>query len=183
MATPQKEPLRPVSAEERAALERVVQASSERLDRVRRATAVLAVAHGASFAHAARQAGFRSGTTIAGLVGRFNQHGLRALSIAGGRGRKPTYDPTARARVVATAQRAPERKPDGTGTWSLSTLERTLRREAFPRLGATPIRRVREDAGSSYQKTRTWCPTDTAERKRKSGIVRVTDPQTEAKRG
>ena len=183
MATPQKERLRPVTAEEWAALERIVRASSERVDRVRRATAVLTVAQGASFAHAARQAGFRSGTTIAGLVGRFNQYGLRALNIAAGRGRKPTYDPAARARVVATAQRPPERKTDGTATWSLSTLERTLRREAFPRLGATTIRRVLEEAGSSYQKTRTWCPTGTAERKRKSGIVRVTDPQTEAKRG
>ncbi len=181
MVTPQRAPLRPVTAEERATLERIVRASSERLDRVRRATAVLAVAQGASFAQAARQAGFRSGTTIAGLVGRFHQHGLRALSIAAGRGRKPTYDPPARARVVATAQRRPERKTDGTATWSLSTLERTLRREAFPRLGATTIRRVLQDAGSSYQQTRTWCPTGTAERKRKSGVVRVTDLQTAEK--
>jgi transposase len=183
MATPQKEPLRSVTAEEWAVLERVARASSGRLDRVRRASAVLAVAQGASYAHAARQVGLRSSTTIAGLVGRFNQHGLRALHIATGRGRKPTYDPSARARIVATAQRRPERKTDGTATWSLSTLKRTLRREAFPRLGATTIRRVLQDAGSSYQRTRTWCPTGTAERKRKSGIVRVTDPQTEEKRG
>ena len=81
------------------------------------------------------------------------------------------------------ARRAPTPEADGTATWSLSTLERTLRREAFPQLGATTIRRVLEAAGSSYQKTRTWCPTGTAERKRKSGIVRVTDPQTELKRG
>ena len=183
MATPQKEPLRALTPEEQTALERLARSSSERVDRVQRATAVLAVAQGASFAHAARQAGFRSGTTIAGLGGRFNQHGLRALSIAAGRGRKPTYDPPARARVVATAPRPPERKTDGTATWSLSTVERTLRREAFPRLGATTIRRVLQDAGSSYQQTRTWCPTGTAERKRKSGIVRATDPQTEEKRG
>ena len=79
--------------------------------------------------------------------------------------------------------RAPERKTDGTATWSLSTLQRTLRREAFPQLEATTIRRVLADAGSSYQKTRTWCPTGTAERKRKAGVVRVVDPQTEQKRG
>jgi hypothetical protein len=72
---------------------------------------------------------------------------------------------------------------DGTGTWSLSTLERTLRREALPRVGATTIRRVLQDAGSAYQQTRTWCPTGTALRKRKSGVVRVVDPQTEEKRG
>ena len=88
-----------------------------------------------------------------------------------------------RGRASSRRLSAPRSERDGTATWSLSTLERTLRREGWPRLGATTIRRVLQDAGSSYQKTRTWCPTGTAERKRKSGIVRVTDPQTEAKRG
>jgi transposase len=183
MATPQKEVLRPVTAAEWAALERLTKASSERLDRVRRALAVLAVAQGAAFSRAAQQVGFQSGTTVANLVSRFNQHGLGALSIAGGRGRKPTYDVAARAQIVTVAQRAPDRKVDGTATWSLSTLQRSLRQEAYPQLGATTIRRVLQDAGSSYQQTRTWCPTGTAERKRKSGSVRVTDPQTEEKRG
>jgi transposase len=182
MATPQKEPLRRVTAEEQAALERLAKASSERWDRVRRATAVLAVAQGEPFTQAARQAGFASSTAVAELVARFNRRGLTALTIAAGRGRRPAYAPGARARIVATAQRPPERKTDGTATWSLSTLERTLRREGFPHLGATTIRRVLQDAGSSYQQTRTWCPTGTAERRRKSGVVRVTDPETEAKR-
>ena len=183
MATMQRERLRPLTETERRELGAVVKASSERVDRVQRATALLAVAQGQGFAPAARQAGLASGTTVAELVARFNRRGLAAVRIAAGRGRKPAYDRAARARIVATAQRSPERKTDGTATWSLSTLERTLRREAFPRLGATTIRRVLEAAGSSYQKTRTWCPTGTAERKRKSGTVRVTDPQTEEKRG
>jgi transposase len=183
MATPQKEPLRAVTLAEQAALERLARSSSERVDRVRRAKALLAVARGQGFAAAAREAGFGSSTTVAKLVARFNAWGLAPVSIAAGRGRKPTYEASARARIVATAQRPPDRKTDGTATWSLSTLERTLRREAFPRLGATTVRRVLEAAGSSYQKTRTWCPTGTAERKRKSGVVRVTDPQTEEKRG
>jgi transposase len=183
MATPQKEPLRAVTAAEQTALERVAKASSERVDRGRRATALLVVVRGGSFAQAAQQAGLRSSSAVTALVARFNRRGLGALTIGTGRGRKPTYDPAARGRIVATAQRAPERKTDGTATWSLGTLQRTLRREAFPRLGGTTIRRVLQDAGSSYQKTRTWCPTGTAERKRKSGIVRVVDPQTEEKRG
>jgi hypothetical protein len=87
----------------------------------------------------------------------------------------------ARARIVSTAQRAPDRRTDGTATWSLSTLQRRLRQDGLPHLGATTIRRVLEDAGSSYQKTRTWCPTGTAQRKRKSGVVTVIDPQTEAR--
>ena len=96
---------------------------------------------------------------------------------------RPTTGPRGR-RIVATAQQPPTRRQDGTATWSLMTLQRALRQPgAFPRLGATTIRRVLEDAGSSYQRTRTWCPTGTAQRKRTSGVVRVTDPQTERKRG
>ena len=183
MTTVQQETVRRVTAEERAALERMAKASSERVDRVRRATALLAVVQGDAFAQAARRAGFRSSSSVAELVARFNRRGLGALTIAGGRGRKPTYDPEARARIIATAQRPPDRRADGTATWSLSSLQRRLRREGFARLGATTIRRVLEDAGSSYQRTRTWCPTGTAQRKRKAGIVRVVDPQTEQKRG
>jgi transposase len=183
MAPPQKEKLRSIGADEQICLERLSRAGSQRMDRVRRASALVSVAQGKSFAHAAHQAGFKSGSTVAALVARFNTQGLKALTIAPGRGRKPSYDSTARARIVATAQRLPNRKVDGTATWSLSTLERTLRREAFPQLGATTIRRMLERAGSSYQRTRTWCPTGTAQRKRKAGVVTVVDPQTEEKRG
>ena len=150
---------------------------------MRRAKALLAVAAGRSFAGAAREAGWRSATTVANLVGRFNAQGLGALSIGAGRGRKPTYDPEARAEIVAMAQRVPDRRQDGTATWSLSTLQRTLRKDTYPRIGANTIRRVLEQAGSSYQRTRSWCPTGTAQRVRKSGVVTVTDPQTEEKRG
>jgi transposase len=183
MGTPQKERLRDLAETERAALQRIVQASSERVDRVRRARALLTVAAGASFAAAARDAGLRSGTTVANLVARFNRQGLAALSIASGRGRTPTYDGSARAQIVATAQAAPDRKKDGTATWSLSTLQKRLRKEGLEQIGTNTIKRVLEDAGSSYQKTRSWCPTGTAQRVRKSGVVTVTDPKTEEKRG
>jgi transposase len=182
IAKPQKESLRALSSEERATLVQLVKRTSERVDRVRRARALLGVAEGASFATAARAAGMRSATTVADLVGRFNASGLAVLSIGGGRGRKPTYNPAARAEIVATAQRAPDRRQDGTATWSLSTLQRALRQTSYPRLGATTIRRVLEGAGSSYQRTRSWCPTGTAQRVRKSGVVTVVDPQTEEKR-
>jgi transposase len=162
MATPQKEQLRALTAEEQAVLERLVKRTSERVDRVRRARALLAVAQGEAFASAARQVGLQSGTAVANLVSRFNRHGLAALQIRAGRGRKPTYDGEARVQIVATAQRAPERREDGTATWSLSTLQRTLRRDQYPRIGTSTIRRVLEAAGSSYQRTRSWCPTGTA---------------------
>jgi len=149
MATMQKERLRPLILAEQRELMRITKASSERLDRVRRATALLAVARGRGFLPAAREAGLRSGTTVGNLVGRFNRDGLAALRIAAGRGRRSTYDTAARARIVATAQRPPDRRTDGTATWSLRTLERTLRRAGLPRLGATTIRRILREAGSS----------------------------------
>ncbi len=183
MATMQKERLRPLTVAEQRDLRVIRQASSERVDRVKRATALLALAAGQSFSSAAQAAGYRSPQAVTYLVRRFNRDGRGALRIAAGRGRRPTYDVEARARIVATAQRPPDRKVDGTATWSLNTLERTVRREGLPRVGATTIRRVLHDAGSSYQRTRTWCPTGTAQRQRKAGVVRVVDPQTEEKRG
>lgn len=183
MGAPQKEALRPLTAKEIRTLAQVGAAGSARVDRVRRATALLAVAQGQSFAQAARVAGLASGSSVAGVVTRFNQQGLAALVIASGRGRRPTYNGAARAQIVVTAQRVPDRKQDGTATWSLSTLQRALRRDGLAAVGTTTIRRVLREAGSSFQQTRTWCPTGTAMRKRKSGVVRVVDPQTELKRG
>lgn len=170
MARPRREPLRAVSAAERAEVERLRRSSSERTDRVRRAAALLATAQGQPFTAAAKRAGLASGSTVT------------ALTIAAGWGRHPTYD-AARASVFATAQRTPERRQDGPATWSLGTLERTARREGLPATGATTIRRQLRAAGSSYQRTRTWRPTGTAVRQRTSGPVTVTDPQTEQTRG
>jgi len=96
VARRQNEPLRSLSDSEWQALVAVVKATSERVDRVRRARALLTVAATGSFADAAGQAGFRSVTTVTNLVHRFNQRGRDALTIAAGRGRRPTYDPTAR---------------------------------------------------------------------------------------
>ena len=183
MPTPQREPLRRLSRAERAALQRIAKTTSARVDQVRRAIALLAVARTGVFIHAAREAGLRSGTTVADLVVRFNRHGLAAVRIARGRGRRAAYTLSARALIIATAQREPDRRTDGTATWSLSTLQRTLRRAGLPQVGTSTIRRVLQDAGSSYQRTRSWCPTGTAQRKRKSGVVTVVDPNTEEKRG
>jgi hypothetical protein len=114
-------------------------------------------------------------------VRRFDRRGLAARRIAPDRGRRPTHGAPARPRIVATAQRPPDRTRDGTATWTLSTLPRNSRRQAFPSLGAATIRRVLGGAGSSYRRTRTWCPTGTAQRNRTAGVVTVVDPRTEEK--
>jgi len=113
------------------------------------------------------------------VVRRFNARGLQALDIAPGRGRKATYGEAERARLVALAQRTPDREQDGAAPWSLTTLERAARGEGVPRIGAMTIRRVLRAAGRSSQRTRTWGPTGTAVRQRTEGPVRVINPETE----
>ena len=182
MGRPAQTQLRSLSREETIEVERLARATSGRADQQQRARAVLAVDQGQGFTQAAAATGYRSGDSVALVVRRFNTQGLRALTIAPGRGRKPTDTAAARAQIVACAQRAPDRTEDGGATWSLSLLQRTLRRSGLPTVSQDTIRRVLQDAGSSYQRTRTWCPTGTALRKRTAGWVTVTDPDTEEKK-
>jgi transposase len=186
MAPARKDPLRALSLAEQTTLERLSKATSERVDRVRRARALLAVAQGASYPQAAEQAGLSRPRTVYYLVQRFNARGLAALAIAAGRGRPPTYDVEARAQIVATVQPPPQRRPDGTASWSLSTRQRHLRAvdaAGWGHLSTDTIRRVLQEAGSAYQRTRSWCPTGTARRKRRGRVLQVSDPQAERKRG
>jgi len=183
MAAHQKAPLPPLTEEEAMYLTQCARATSERWDRRQRAKALLAVAAGASFSEAARQAGYHTGDSVARLVERFHRIGLLALEIEGGRGRKPTYGAQERTLIVTTAQAPAERQTDGTATWSLKLLEQTLRRRpGLTRLSADTIRRVLRAAGVSSQRTRTWCVTGTSERMQAHGRVLVQDPDTEAKK-
>jgi transposase len=115
-------------------------------------------------------------------VERFNQRGLAVLVIAPGRGRKPTYHAEERAQVLQEVQRQPDRERDQTATWSLKLLERALRKEALPRIGATTIGRILHEEGYSVQRDRTWCETGYTLRKRKDGIYRVRDPHAQKKK-
>lgn len=178
----QKEPLRALSEQEERELQRVVKASSERVDVVKRAKALLAVRVGKAYTQAAREAGLKSGDSVSQLVGRFNQRGLAALLIAPGRGRQETYTQQQRTRILAQVQREPERKGDQTATWSLSTLQRALRRRELPQIARETIRLTLHEAGYSYQQSRTWCRTGYALRKRKAGTVTVYDEQTPEKK-
>jgi transposase len=182
MAQTQKDPLRAMSEQEEQEVTRLVKATSERLDVVRRATALLAVAGGQSLTEAAREAGVKSGDGVGKLVKRFNEHGLAALWVAKGRGRQVTYTSGQRTRILAEVQREPDRDEDQTATWSLMTLRSALRKEALPDIAAETIREVLHESGYSYQRTRTWCRTGYALRKRKSGTVTVYDLETPGKK-
>jgi transposase len=177
------EPLRELTEAERAHLAILVRATSERADVRQRAVALLAVGDGQSYEAAARRAGYAQGYTVSRLVHRVNQRGLAALEIAPGRGRKPTYAAAERQEILDTLQESPQRATDQSATWSLTLLQRRLRASGLSQVSRDTVHRTLRQAGYSWQRTRTWCPTGTARRRRKAGVVTVTDPETEHKRG
>jgi transposase len=182
MGKAQKHPLRAFTPPEEQELHRLAKATSERLDVVKRARALLAVRAGQPFTDAARETGYKSGESISQLVERFNQRGLSALLIAPGRGRKSSYTPEQKARIVQEVQRDPDRKADQTATWSLILLRNALRKTGMPQIAKETVRVALHEAGYVFGKTRTWCPTGTAVRKRKAGTVTVQDPHMQEKK-
>jgi len=184
MTRRQKDPLRPLTEEERAALEQLSRAASEPASHVARAKLVLAVAAGQSYTAAARGGGRRSGDAVARLVARFNTAGLAAIAPGHGGGAVATYGAEERARILAEARRAPDREADGTATWSLSTLRRALRAapDGLPGVSEYTIWCVLRGAGRRWQRDRSWCETGVVVRQRKDGPVVVIDPDTAPKK-
>jgi len=184
MTRRQKDPLRPLSAEEREVLERISRAHSDPASDVARAKALLAVADGASYTQAAQVTGRRSGDAVGQLVSRFNQEGLAAVEPRHGGGPPIEYGVEERKRILAEFARQPDREQDGTATWSLNTLQRALRTatDGLPAVSTHTIGRALHDAGWTWQADRTWCKTGTVVRKRNGEAVEVTDPEAEAKK-
>lgn len=183
MAHPQKAPLRSLTAFERAVMEQVARSQTEPAAHVARAQVLLAVADGASFADAARAIGRRSGRGVTPLVARFNRLGLAALERQPGGGAVKQYRDAERERILREFQRTPDRERDGTATWSLQTLQRVLRQapDGLPAVSTFTIFCTLHEAGYTFQNNRTWCQTGTVRRKRRAGVVTVTDPLAEEK--
>jgi transposase len=184
MPRPQRDPLRRLTAAERRELGRLRRSRTAPAAEATRAALILLVSDGSSYQDAARAVGRRSGDAVAHLVARFNAEGLAAITPRHGGGRDPTYDTAARDRILREAARTPTPERDGTAAWSLSILRRVLRSapDGLPGVSTFTIWWVLREAGYSFQRTRTWCPTGRAIRKRKSGRVTVTDPDAAAKK-
>ena len=188
MSRVQKDPLRPLRPEERSHLERVSRAFGLPAALVARAKALLAVANGHSYIEAARLASRRTGDAVAALVSLFNRQGLAALEPRHAGGPAIVYDTAAKERILKEFRRTPDRQRDGTATWSLTTLQRALRRAAdgLPWVSTYTIWCVLHEAGLSWQRNRSWCTTGVAKRRRKrDGVVvevEVHDPDAEAKK-
>jgi transposase len=180
-----KEPLREVTAEERSVLEQIARAAIERADRVSRAKILLFVAEGGSFTGAARSVGRRSNDAVAELVKRFNREGISAIDPRHGGGHQVEYGPEEAKRILREFRRKPDPEVDSTAIWSLTTLQKALRRAegGLPKVSTWTILRVLHAAGYTFQQDRTWCETGKVKRKQKGEIVEVIDPQAEQKRG
>jgi transposase len=184
MSRRQKDPLRPVSEEQREELGRVSRSQVAPAAEAIRAKELLAVSEGASYTDAAHAVGRRSGDAVAQLVARFNHEGIRAIKIRHFGGSRKRYGRTEEARILREVRRPPDREADGTATWSLTTLQRALRRapDGLPKICTRTIWCVLQDAGYSWQRDRSWCQTGKAVRKRKSGPVEVNDPDAVPKK-
>ena len=184
MSRRRKDPLRALTDDERQELTHLSRSRAEPAVRVARAAMLLAVAGGSDYRQAARAAGRRSGDAVSHLVARFNREGLAALDPRHGGGHTPTYDAAARDRILREAARAPTPEADGTTAWSLTLLRRALRAapDGLPRVSTFTIWQTLRGAGYTFQRTRTWCPTGQAVRRRKAGVATVTDPDAGAKK-
>ena len=185
MTRRQKDPLRPLTEEERKLLARISRSHAEPASHVARAKALLAVADGMRYTAAAKAAERRSGDAVSKLVWRFNREGLAALEPGHGGGPTPIYTAKERKRILKEVRRRPDREKEGTATWSLSALQRALRRapDGLPEVSTYTIWKVLKEAGFEWQRTRSWCETGRVERKRKSGeVVEIVDPDAEAKK-
>src|SRR3954454_20039175 len=184
MSRHQTDPLRPLTADERQQLTRLSRSLNAPAAQVERARALLAIADGASYTVAAHQVGRRHTETISAWVSRFNRDGLAAVRPGHGGGARIRYGAEAQQRILTEWARTPQREQDGTATWSLSLLQKALRHapDGLPQVSTFTIWRTLHASGLSWQKSRTWGETGVAMRRRKHGVVRVSDPDALAKK-
>ena len=184
MSRRKKDPLRQLTEKERGWLERISRSQSEPAVHVIRAKEILAVAAGHNYIEAARLAGIKTGDTVSKLVERFNQAGMQAIQPRHGGGPAVKYGAAERERVLAEARRQPDPEKDGTNTWSLTTLQKALRKapDGLADISTERIWVILQEAGFRWQKSRSWCETGQVARKRKRGIVMVVDPDATPKK-
>ena len=183
MARQSREPMRALTTEERGILEKVTRSRTEAAEVVSRARSLLAVAQTRNFEVGARASGRKSGYGVAKLVARFNAAGLSALQTKPRHSYRVTYTADLRAKVLAEYQRTPDREQDGTGTWSLTTLQRAVRKHpGLERISRDTISGILHGAGLTWQRDRTWCATGMSVRKGAYGKRIVVDPDAEAKK-
>src|SRR5512144_1732658 len=137
-----KNPLRPLLETARQSLRQISRSQVAPAIQVARAKALLSVAEGSGYTKAAQKAGRRSGDAIATLVTRFNGEGIAAVVPKHGGGQLRRYSAREREQSLAEARRVPDREQDGAAVWSLTTLQRALRKQGFLQISRSTIHQI-----------------------------------------
>ena len=171
MTRRKKDVLRTLSAEEKTWLERISRSQSEPASHVIRAKEILSVADGHSYTEAAQLAGRKCGDPVSQLVEQFNREGMAAIQPKHGGGPKVKYSAVERERVLREVRRQPDAEQDGTNTWSLTTLQKALRKaeDGLPEISTERIWVILQEAGFRWQKSRTLVRNGTGSPETKTG--------------
>ncbi|HEV2405875.1 MAG TPA: helix-turn-helix domain-containing protein [Ktedonobacterales bacterium] len=170
-------PLRALTAEDHAKIERLTRAQSAPVRLVRRARMIQLAAQGLTAPAIAQQLGV-SEKAVRQRLERFTVEGMAGLDDAPRSGRPRTYTEDAYSRVIAKARELPPKPADSDGGgeravpptchWTLDRLQAELAKEGLP-IKRSQIRRLLKAEHITWQKSRTW--------------LESTDPDFAEKRG
>jgi transposase len=182
MTRKKKNPLRVMSEEEYNYLEKISRSYTESSARVAKAKALLFVSQNFSYKDAAIFSGRHSALAVSKLIKRFNDEGILALNLRYCGGRKIIYGPDIKNKILEIVASPPQRNIHGTSTWSLSTLQKYLKKTEIGHISINTLWTILHSANYSFQKDRTWIKTGLVTRKRSGKSVEVVDPDSEAKK-
>ena len=180
MSRHQKDPLRPLTADERTGAD-PPEPFAERPRRGSRARPSAVGDCGWRELHGRRSSGRTTATTRPSPPGSAasTARGSPPCGPRHGGGPRIRYGADAQQRILAEWARTPERETGRHGHLVVEPAAESLApgsgRPAAGEHGSRSARTLHE-AGLSWQKSRTWCETGVALRNRKHGVVRVSDP-------
>jgi transposase len=147
--------LRELTAEERAAIDRLAHARTAPARRVERARIIWYASRGQGAPEIAARLGLNA-ATVRGWIGRFNAAGLAGLEDRPRAGRPPTYPPEQVATVIATALTAPGALDRPFASWTLDRLAAYLREHKGIAIRRSRIDEVLRAEGLRWRRHEGW---------------------------
>ncbi len=147
--------LRPLVADEAAAVRRLAQSRTASARAVERARIVWYAHEGERVPAIARRVG-ASEATVRTWLNRFNERGLDGLKDAARSGRPPTYSPEQVGEVVAASLTDPQVLGLPFASWTLDRLEAYLNEVAGVPIKRSRIGEILADEGLRWRTEETW---------------------------
>ena len=147
--------VRELTAEERAAIQRLAHSRTEAARTVERARIIWLASQGARVPAIAQQLGLSQVTTRLWLK-RFNQEGLAGLADRPRAGAPPTYSPEQVGEVIAVSLTNPTSLGLPFGSWTLDRLEAYLNEEQGLPIKRSRIGELLQAEGLRWRTQETW---------------------------